>query len=658
MPAVSVTLEDINRTVLYEAYYNIIQSVAEFVKIPNGQLVISQRDMNAQLTDNRINVTSNQQDNLPTTTSVRRIQVQISEDYNEDELSPTQVNQPSAYPIFQDPDVSVSVFPIYVKSDVVFSFNYITPSKTEATRIRDDIRLRLSQTRNINLHEVEYTVLIPKVVEEFITDVYDLKNRLQPMPLEQYIGTYATKRLHLITDMANESNTRLAVKEKHIRIVGAFDFNNIPEKVEADNENGTYKVSFDYKLSLEVPTGMGFRYPVMVCNQLMPVKYLDFLEDHIKTSKEERHRNINYTSNSMYNLSIFENHRYLENQIDIDLPINVPVFDDFKKKQGHKGYGILIAFLTQVDETDLKGLFNLNDIDPYELPEILSNYIKNEGKLYITKPYESFIYLGLHQESLHFDNKILNVDGDLNVASKLPLTLMKPVRVTLSFILELDLLTPQALKRLKADKTLFLFFMEEHLKAIKNFKPQIPPKKSYKFLYDYLINIFLEAVSNGDVTYLRELVDVLERDSYHWSQLTRILTQAFPNLINELKNLAVVKYSYTTGKFVKLYELNKATYVPGSGFENTDPSGVSKYVTKTVPVGNGVMSVDEYNNAVKILRATGQNLGTDSADSKITLLPNGQVKNSATSSRSYTLEKKDHGGMKTVMGTSVLVYRQ
>ena len=295
MPTVSLTLEDTNRTILNNAYFKIINDIVEATKIPHESVIAVHKDMDYNLTDNKTNASGIQKKNLPSTASLRRVQAAITEEYNEDALTTTAVHQVSAFPIFEDRDINVFVFPIYVKSDVTIEFNYFTPSKTEANRIRDDIRIRLSQTRNIGLHDIEYDILIPEIVEDFIADIYTLKNRLVPQPLEQYFRDHSTKRMHLITDMANANNTKLAVYEKQVRIVGLFDFSSMPEKVEADNENGNYKVSFTYKLSFDVPRALGLRYPVMVCNKLLPAKYIQFIEDAKINSMEERKRNLGYT---------------------------------------------------------------------------------------------------------------------------------------------------------------------------------------------------------------------------------------------------------------------------------------------------------------------------------------------------------------------------
>lgn len=541
MPTVSLTLEDSNRTILSNAYYKIIQDIVDTIKIPYGALVVLHKDSEVTLTDNKTNVSVNSSDNLPSTVSHRRIKASINENYNEDELTTTAVHQPSAYPIFQDHDIDVSIYPIYIKSDINIEFSYISPSKTEATRIRDDIRIRLSQTRNIDIHEIEYSILIPTIVEDFITDVYDLKNRLVPQSLEDYFREHSTKRIFPMTDMSNIQNTKLAIQEKQVRILGLFDFNSLPEAIEHDNENNNYKVSFNYKLSMDIPRAMVMRYPVMICNRPLPGKYLQFIEDKRVQSKEEYKRDLGYT-NSLQALSHFEAHRQLENRVDIKLPINVPLFDEFNLRQGHKGYGIVASFLTQIDEIDNKSLFNLTDIDPFHIDSKILNYIKNTESSFITNPYSSFLYLGLHQDKKHFDNSILEIDSDFNIRSKVPLSLYKPTRVTLSIILDLLALDKLAIERLLNNPEILIIFINEYIRAYNNFKTEmsttiIPDNTFYKTL----IFIIYYYIKIDDTETLKALLINLFKDNLIRLNLSSILFNNYPELTRFLEKNEIIK---------------------------------------------------------------------------------------------------------------------
>lgn len=541
MPVVSLTLEDTNRTILANAYSKIVQDIVDNIKIPYGALVVMHKDIEVSLTDNKANAVSQGGDNLPSTVGRRRVQATISEDYNEDELTTTAVHQPSAYPIFRDDDVNVYVFPVYVKSDITIDFSYSSPSKTEATRIRDDIRLRLSQTRNINMHELDYDILIPEVVEDFIADVYDLKSRLVPQNLEDYFREHATKRVYPLTDMGNTANTKLAVKEKQIRIVGVYDMSSMPEKLETDNENNNYRVKFSYKFSMDVPRAIAMRYPVMIGNRPLPAKYIEFIEQNRINSQEEYKKELNYTG-SLRALSYFEAHRQLEDRVDIKLPMNIPGFDEFNLRQGHKGYGIVVSFLSQVNEDDCQGLFNLTDIDPYCIPDTLLNYIRDTERRYMTRPYGSFLYIALHQEGKHFDNGILEIDQDFNVRSKVKLDLMKPVRVTISVCIDLSYLEKDVLERLFINPDVYYIFLAEYINAYNNFKTEQQPLITDNGFYRDLLFMLNRYLGLGRLDVIKNVLSIVTRDHYIHRTLGRYLLSGALDTYKNLtkKNLITI----------------------------------------------------------------------------------------------------------------------
>lgn len=552
MPVVSLTLEENNRSVLSAAYYKIVQDIADAIKIPYGALVVMHRDTEVTLTDNKTTVSQLSQSNLPSTVANRRVQVTVTEDYNEDELTTTAVHQPSPYPVFLDPDIGVSVYPVYVKSDITVEFTYISPSKIEANRIRDDIRLRLSQMRNINIHEVEYSIFIPSVVEDFIGDVYDLKSRLVPQSLEEYFHEHATKRIYPVTDMGNAENTKLAIHERQVRIVGIYDFNSVPEKVSVDQDNNTHRVSFSYKFSMDVPRAMVMRYPVLICNRPLPAKYLQFIEDHKVQSKEEYKKEQGYLS-STHALSHFEAHRQLEDRVDIKLPINIPLFDDFPKRQGHKGYGIVVSFLTQIDESDCKSLLNLRDIDPYYIPEHLLTYIQSVERNRITKPYQSFMYLGLHQEDRHFDNSVLAIDVDLNVRSTVPLSLFKPVRVTLSVCIDISHLEQGYLRTLYEYPEIYLTFLTETIRTIQNFKTEIDYHMSTEnTLARELITAIDHFHTLEDTATLVKMIDIVNTDRYLAALLAKLLVKGYPQLYRSLLSKFILYVELSTYEIFNL----------------------------------------------------------------------------------------------------------
>lgn len=543
MPVVAVTLEETNRSILSSVYYKIVEDIAEVIKIPKDTMTILFKDQEVSLTDSRPNVSVLDQENRPTTTTKRKIIVRINENYNEDELTTTSVTKQEFYPIFQDPQIGVVVAPIYIQTDVEIEFIYSTPSKTEAERIRDDIRLRLSQHRDITHHQVDYTLIIPTVVEEFISDVHTLKNRLIPQPLDQYFMNHSTNRVHAITDMSNESNMRLGVSERQVRIIGLFNFSSMPEKLTINREESTYEFKFDYKFTFSAPKAMSIRYPTMICNRTLPAKYLSFIQENKENSLREYKSNHNYIGNSLANLSYFEAHRQLENRVDINVPINLPLFDEFSIREGHRGFGVAASILTEVDETDNKSLFNLGDLDPYYIPDVILQFIKEGERRYVVEPYASFIYIGLHQDEKYFDAPLLEIDEHLNVKSKTKLQLFRPTRVTLSVNFDFSKLHENLHDRLLNNPEVLKIFIAEYLSAVNTYKNESDRRSTDNTFFYFLIKVIYTYLNKEWYEHLKDIVGVISQDRYYSSTLGNILYNGYPDLTQQLINAGVIEIS-------------------------------------------------------------------------------------------------------------------
>ena len=269
MPTLYVTLPETQKSILSGSFYSVVKNVVHQLGIPGSSVVAIHQGMEINRTDNRTNASVNSVDNLPATVSQRRIVATITEEYDEDSLSSTTVSQKDVPPIFNDYDIGALVYTVYVKSQVSVDIEYTCGSRTEANRVRDDIRVKLSQGRNILHHSVEYNILVPLMVEEFIADIYDLKSRLFPQTLADYFKSYSSNQIRPITDMANAENARLAVFERQVRIVGVMDISSEVPKVEQNNDTNTYSFVLPYKFTIDVPRGMCIKWsPIVTGKQI------------------------------------------------------------------------------------------------------------------------------------------------------------------------------------------------------------------------------------------------------------------------------------------------------------------------------------------------------------------------------------------------------
>lgn len=490
MPTVSLTLEEVDQSIVRQSILGIVKNLLSVTKLDSKVSIVLHGDIKYARTDNKFNAVKSTDSNVPNVASDRKVMVTIAEEYDEDALYTTAVGQREYQPIFLDPISGLTIWPVYIDTNYVISFSYITPSKTESVRWRDDMRSKLSQFRDVMIHEITYEIILPEVVEDIISDVYDLRNRLLPQSLAGYFRDNGSKRIKVITDMSG-GNAKLALRETQSRILGMFDFTGGPEKAERDDDSNTYKISFDYKVKINKPAMMTMSYKPMVCNKLLPNKYFSFLVDKELSDKEEKNKD-RLMSRSMTSLSHFEAHRQLDQLYDIKMPVNIPSFDIIKDRSLTSGYCVLTTMLTQVDETDKKSLFSLKELEPYYLDRDFMEWVVDGEYAYIGQSFQSVLFFGLCQDDKYFNNPVLTVDSNLNVASSITLDLMTTTRVYMNFIIDLTTVNEKVFDRMLLRPSLFITFILEWLLQIKNY-PEIYGLCDKDALLSFLTRLIIRA---------------------------------------------------------------------------------------------------------------------------------------------------------------------
>jgi hypothetical protein len=219
----------------------------------------------------------------------------------------------------------------------------------------------------------------------------------------------------------------------------------------------------------------------------------------------------------------------------MSLPINIPAFDDFKPNTSFKGYFTLVSLLTTVDETNRKFLFNLKDIAPYHIHKDMLEYILVKDRLNITSPYKSFLYIGLHQNERYFNKDILVIDEDLNVSSKVELSLLKPIRVTISFLLDITTIERKLLSELCNNIKILNLILAEYIFVYNNYKGSmlkegVPNDILYR-TFIYIINKFVES---DDVEELSIILSILGKSTYIYNDIMKILQNNYSSIYNYL----------------------------------------------------------------------------------------------------------------------------
>lgn len=443
MPNVNVALPETSQTILRPAVLDIVKQVQEITKIdPKSKIQFPGDIQTMQTAGTEIGTTQNRSAIFG---SDKYTFIEVEEDYDLDGLGSTSVDGKGNYPVFLDEKLGVSLSPIYASYKVTINFKYRCPSKTEALKWRDDMRIRVSQMRDINLHNITYTYFLPLELLVLIKIIYEKRENYlgYGQSFQEYFISNSSDRLKLISDTVGK-DTRLGIAETQGRIQGMYGFEGMPEKPERDDTNGSWTISFSYNFTYDKPIGCNMIYPVMVHNQLLPIGYTHYYNKSVdldKINKEVR--------GSKVALFAFESDTIMNTSINPLPYIRLPEFDDYVIPGTPRGTGTAIMALCEVDTNDKKTLLNLNELGSLVMDKDILQFIKEVEYPYICKLYKSIINISLYRNKQPTYTTTIDSDNLLNIKAVNTLDLRNQYRVRIAIVTDLTMLPKQAIDRLK-----------------------------------------------------------------------------------------------------------------------------------------------------------------------------------------------------------------
>lgn len=450
MPNISLTLPEVSQSVTRPVIFDIINQVQEITKIGKDSKIYFPGDSGKMSTPG--STIDTEIDRSAIFNSNRSTFIEVEEDYDLSSINSTATSQTEHIPIFLDKKLDVTISPVYATSNVTINFKYKSTSKTEILKWRDDIRMRVSMMRDINLNTLTYHYLIPAEYLVLLKVIHANREEFLGYgeELEEYIKNNSSTRLTLIGALVN-TDGRLGVSEKQMRIVGIFNFDGLPEKPERDDTNGTWSISFSYRFSYEKPIGCNMKYPVMVHNKLLPKGYVDFVNTSYDLDRQDK----SYTA-SLNSLSMLESDTIMNSIYNPDSIIRIPIFDDYVIPNTPYGTATVFLALAEVDKTDNRTLLNLNELGDIMLDTDIYNYIKEVEYPYIGKIYQSIFHISLYRNDFLAREDALTCTSNLDIVATSDLDLRNQHRVRFSILANLAMAKNEVFDRLKAYPKVFV----------------------------------------------------------------------------------------------------------------------------------------------------------------------------------------------------------
>lgn len=442
MPNISMTLVETDQSITRPIVYDIIDQLQDITKITKDSKIFYPGDTN------RVQTPGSDIDSKTDRTAIfstSRISfIEVTEEYDKDYLATTSISNKNHQPIFLDESLGISISPIYSTNKLTINYKYKTPSKSEAARWRDDFRFKISQLRDVNVHQITYHYDIPLEFLLVLKMVHQNResNLGYGQEFNEYVTSYASNKLTLVSDMVGK-DSRLAIRETQGRVIGRFDVDDIPDKPERDETDGTWSINFNYIMNYDKVIGCNMKYPVIVHNKLLPINLIEFVNTSTNLDKQLK-SSANYTNA----LNDFESDNIMNSIKSPDQVLRIPYFDDFVIPSVPAYTATVFLALSLVEE-DNRTLINLNELDELMLDVDILKYIKEVEYPYLSRLYHSPFHITLYRDGYLGREDSLICDSNLNVLATKDLDLRRQHRIRFSIVDNLTILKKEFFERVR-----------------------------------------------------------------------------------------------------------------------------------------------------------------------------------------------------------------
>lgn len=444
MPNVSLTVPEVQQSVARPVIYDIVRQVCAITKLPDNLPIYIPGDTEA--VSQQGSTLNDQQANVdPTRLSAdNNIQIEVEESFNEGNVLSTAVAQTEQLPLFFDPALAVMIKPAYAAVDVKITFKFSSNSRTLTERWRNDMRMRISMLRDINLHILKYHYPIPQAFYNVLVEIHKRREAVDGYKedFNTYLQTNCSTNVTRAADLTGKT-TGFVVAQTQTRVQGLFDVEIAPEKAQREGNSENWVSTFTYNFTYDKPVMVNMKYPVMVHNQLMPEELLVF-----KEPPEYSKRNLTWTS-SLLAARHFEAESRIEAARAKQVVTTVPSYDEFLPLQRPYGSQPYLTMLCQVDASDPTLMLNLADLGEYALDADVMAFVKAGEYKFMGKPRQSILSVTpfVGNIPVQFDGYL--IDDQMNVRTTVPQSMRLIHRVSFALNTNLGQLPTEALKRLR-----------------------------------------------------------------------------------------------------------------------------------------------------------------------------------------------------------------
>lgn len=387
-----------------------------------------------------------------------KVDVVLDEEYMDEYAINTSIKRFNNVDVFTDTALEVRMFPIYTRVKNTITFTYLTSSKREVEKARDRLRRKTSEGMESLLHEVNYHYAPPTVYHDLLKEIYDKRENIGGYgeSFQEYLKNHYNYNLTVFSNLDGTRGLPVFI-EKQIMVQGWFDFEAQPDKATKTEEGDLWELSFSYTIEYDKITGMCLKYPIVVHNQLIDVKYIPNYTEYDPYEQKQKPSFTNYLNQYFSVLNYSKESPYKG--------IVIPHYDDWQPDINSGNLFPIISALVGVEQTDPRQLLNLNDLGELELDIEIINFIA-ANKQKVTDYLSSVLNISFFRNKSIQDKANFYIDDQMNLRSTKDLNIRNTYHVHISVLTNFRLLREKAKKDLLNNPTIFLKIVDFLDKAL------------------------------------------------------------------------------------------------------------------------------------------------------------------------------------------------
>lgn len=350
-------------------------------------------------------------------------------------------------PYFGDDKLKLTLRPLYVRSRLIISLRFRAADKATAVRWKSTMSRKISEGRLDNLHEISYYYLIPNEHLELLITAHSLREKRAGYgdTLKEYLEAGFAPNVSKVSTRDGE-HSRLAVKERQIRVLGRYDFE-VPPNEEKGDEGPIWNTQIDYIVEYDRPISSVARYPISIHSSMLPKKWLP-----IDPAYTLEHDGV-YAGQG---LAALQRVQGVMTSVDYNPMIEgvaFPKYDDWFKDTPWRWTAWIGRFLVIPDDNKPRFVLDIDDLGPYTLAEPARKFMKKNRK-HVFKPEASPIFIRIYCDDDPMSDTTLSMDADGAVYYYKELDPRRVYHVCIGFVTNFSMMTPDGQDRVEKDQDL------------------------------------------------------------------------------------------------------------------------------------------------------------------------------------------------------------